>query len=94
VFTGFKYKDVYLNIDELRKYITEYKGDELQNFRFECATLEPVTIKFYDHNGNLISIQSSASKRNIYSLVGVGFIQFVGDGTITEFNILGFADIK
>ena len=94
VFTGFKYKDIYLNIDELRNYITEYKGDELQNFRFDCTTLEPVTIKFYDSNGNLISIQSSTSKSNTYSLDGVGFIRFVGDGTITQFNILGFANIE
>jgi len=90
VFNGFKYKDISLNIAEFCRYITEYKDDELQNFRLECTTLEPVTIKFYDFDGNLISVQSSESNNNTYSLDGVGYIKFVGEGTITEFNILGF----
>ncbi len=87
VFTGFKYKDVYINIDELRKYITEYKGDELHDFRFTCITSEPATIKLYDSNGNLISKQSATSKEITCLLDGVGFIQFVGEGTITSFEV-------
>ena len=94
VFTGFQYKDVYFNIDQLRNYITEYKGDALGNFRFECKTLEPATIKFYDSDGRLLSIENSPKGVMTYSLDGVGFIQFVGKGTITKFDIFGFGSIE
>lgn len=93
-FVGLKYRDIYLNIDELERYITEYKKDKLGDFRFSIYTLEPSTIKFYDSNGNLMAIHISNLLINTYSLEGVGFIQFVGEGTIKEFNIFGFGSIK
>ena len=93
-FEGLKYQDIYLNIDELRKYITEYKGDKLGNFRFAFNTLEPSIVKFYDSYGNLLAKHISEKTSNTYSLDGVGFIQFVGRGTIMKFYILGFASIE
>lgn len=93
-FEGFEYQDIYFNIDQLRRYITEYKGDKLGNFRFFFGALEPTTIKLYDSEGNLIAKHFSETAVGTYSLEGVGFIQFVGRGTIMRFNISGFASIE
>ncbi len=93
-FVGLKYKDIYLNIDELERYIIDYKKDKLGDFRFRVKTIEPPIIKFYDSNGYLMAIKTSDKTINTYSLKGVGFIQFVGEGTIIQFNILGFASIE
>ena len=56
---------------------------------FICA---PDTIKIYDSNGHLIFMQTSTY--HTYVLDGVGFIQFVGEGTIAQFDVLGFANLE
>jgi len=78
---GIKYHNLYCDLSEARKYLTEYKGQE--NTSFTIQFYDEVVINFYDTNGTLVKQESG------YDFIldeSISYFKLVGEGT-TNFTI-------
>ncbi|MBE6550858.1 MAG: M1 family metallopeptidase [Ruminococcaceae bacterium] len=80
----FKYKDLYINIDEARRYLSEYK-DWNVDYLSVVASKESV-IKLFDENGYLID---TVVGKKAY-LEGVSYIKLEGEGSIEVLELTGY----
>ena len=81
----FKYKDLYLDIDEIRNYLVNYKGKSDENLRMDFS--ERVQVVTFDVNGNVLMKYSDV---NTISLVRVSYVLLVGENTINSVKVDGF----
>ena len=80
----FKYKDLYVNIDEVRNYLQNYKNKDVSNLLLKLE--KKVKVELYDFNNNIIDSKFNDE----FSLVGVSYIKLVGEdtlGTITTHGL-------
>ena len=75
-YNRFKYKDLYVAIDEARYYLETYKGKDVSNLKLVLE--KNVKVELYDSNHNLL--QASMGKE--FSLVNVSYIKLVGEGML------------
>lgn len=80
---AFTYNNLYIYIDATRYYLKEYKGKSVSNLKLELAS--SVTVEFYNSDGTLLSTKTGTS----FSLVGVGYIKLLGEGTLGNSNTEG-----
>ena len=90
---GIKYNNLFIDIQEGKNYLTEYKDKNTDNMYLTVSA--GTVVELYDGEGRLIRTEESVydeetEKTNRISLSGVSFIKLVGEGTITEFSIKGF----
>lgn len=70
-----KYNDLYLNIETVRKYLSEYKGADISDLKLESFGDCPV--RLYKADGSYYL----ANARSPLSLEGISYIKLVGDGS-------------
>ncbi len=78
---GIKYLNLYFDLNEARKYLSEYKGrtDTTLTMLFDM----PTTVNFYDENGTLLRQETGVQ---FILEENVSYIKLVGEG-ITNFSI-------
>jgi hypothetical protein len=76
---------LYLDIDEIRNYLVNYKGKSDENLRMDFS--ERVQVVTFDVNGNVLMKYSDV---NTISLVGVSYVLLVGENTINSVKVDGF----
>ncbi len=83
VITRFEYENLYINIDCLRSYISDYKGFE--DTGLILVTSEPVTVNLYHADGSFTTVMSNSEVQ----LDDVSYIKLVGQGTLDQLEISG-----
>ncbi len=84
--SGFLYKDLCIDIDAGRYYISDYKGKNTDGM---VMTLDRgIAVELYDSAGRLI--RSETSQGSNISLSGVSTIKLVGEGSLKRIDITGY----
>lgn len=81
---SFYFNDLYINIEEARNYLTQYKG-----YTMDAAYLalsDAATVCLFDKQGNVLDVVNG---RQI-PLNGVGYIKLVGSGYMGAMEIAGY----
>ena len=86
VMHNFKYNDLYINIETVRGYLSEYKELDVSKLSLKAEGDKAPVVNLYDAQGNYISI----SLDKPVSLEGVSYIKLVGEGTLRSLEITGF----
>ena len=83
------YNNLFIDIEEAKKYLTEYKGKFIQYMRFTTLDGIKIHITYYDKNGNVLY-----ESNDIEAWVGeeVSYIKLNGQGTVKNLEIVGYAD--
>lgn len=81
---GILYRDLYIGLDAGNQYLTEYKGKTYEKLTLQLS--DGVRVKLFDSQGNLMRVDSGKS----IDITGVSFIQLIGEGTLTKFEIVGY----
>jgi hypothetical protein len=82
-FFKFKYNDLYVDIDETRNYLENYKNKDASNLKLKLE--KAVKVELYDVNGNLLE----AELDDEFSLAGVSYIKLVGENTLGVYGVHG-----
>ncbi len=80
------YKDLHIDIDAGRHYISDYKGYGTEGMVLRLDS--GVKIELYDSNGMLVRTETSQGS-NI-SLSGISTIKLVGEGSLKRIDITGY----
>ena len=83
--TTFTYSDLYINLETVRKYVGEYKGDDLSNLSLVASG--PVEVNLYQADGSYTTVTTEAF--TAVSLEGIRYIKLVGTGTMNRLEISG-----
>ena len=86
VLERFSYNDLYIDLEALRYYISEYKGLDSSSLTLTIST--PVAVNLYAADGSYTSILV----KEPISLEGISYIKLLGSGEITSLSIGGFAE--
>ena len=79
-----KYKNLCVDVEELRNYLTNYKHRNADNLKL--ALSHDATIQLFDRNGMLVGqVRGKAA-----SLVGVSYFRLVGQGELDFLEINGY----
>ena len=79
-----KYKNLCVNVEELRNYLTNYKNRNVDNLKL--ALSHDATIQLFDQSGMLIGQVRGKSA----SLAGVSYFRLVGQGELEFLEIYGY----
>ncbi len=87
------YDNLCIGLDAGKKYMTEYKGMNIDDLTLEIS--KSATVALYDEKGNLVKVSEGVSDSGKHdfktiSLEGVSYIQLVGEGRLDRFEIKGY----
>ncbi len=83
---SFKYKDLYINLEEAKHFLRDYKGRNIDNL---CLTLsDSVTVQYFDKNGVMLM----ESKEQLVNVKNVSYIKLVGSGYLGKMELVGYYD--
>ena len=77
---NFKYKDLYVGIDEAKYYLKEYKKKDISNLKLVLST--STLVELYDSDNNLIE----RSEKSEFDLNNVCYIKLVGEKILGNAN--------
>ena len=80
------YNNLLIDIEEAKKYLTEYKGKHVKYLHF--SGMNDTLVSYYDKDGNLIK----ESTTNTWIDDNVSYIKLNGSGTINNLHVRGMAD--
>ena len=80
-----KYCDLYINLTETKKYLSEYKHKNTNNLQIVMSSV--ASINLYDKNGNLIK---TCNDKTIALTPNVCYIRLNGEGYLRSFEITGY----
>lgn len=83
---SFKYKDLYINLDETKHFLKDYKGRNIDNLYLTLS--DDVTVQYFDKNGTMLM----ESKEKLIDIANVSYIKLVGSGYIGQLQLLGYYD--
>lgn len=75
-FYKFSYDNLYVVIDEVRNYLSEYKNKKVNNLKLKLS--DEIRVKLYNANNKLIKDEEGKE----FSLEGVSYIKLSGKGTL------------
>lgn len=84
---GGSYKDLCIDIDVGRCYLSEYKNKNTDGLAFTIDA--GIVIELYDRDGRLLRTVTSRQNQPI-SLYGVSYIKLVGEGSFEQIQFSGF----
>lgn len=77
---NFKYKDLYVGIDEAKYYLKEYKKKDISNLKLVLSS--NALVELYDSNNSLIE----RSEKSEFDLNNVSYIKLVGEKVLGKAN--------
>lgn len=77
---NFKYKDLYVGIEQAKYYLKEYKKKDISNLKLVLST--SALVELYDSNNNLIE----RSEKREFDLNNVCYIKLVGEKVLGKVN--------
>lgn len=77
----FKYNNIYISINEIRNYLRNYKGVNVDKLKLKLS--DDAKVELYDSSGILISEGTNSE----FSLANVCYIKLVGEGIIDSIQI-------
>ena len=83
---NFRYKDLYINIDTVRRYVEEYKGGD--GTGLVLITSEPVQVRLYNADGTYRAVMTGQQPDGI-SLENISYIKLVGEGRLSVLEVAG-----
>ena len=86
---GMLYNDLYIGLDQMKYYLSEYKGRDISGIYF---VLSPdVTVAVYDASGNLLRcVTTSYETSTEVDLTDASYIKLMGEGKLTFFQLEGY----
>ena len=78
-----QYKDLYVNLNSMRQYLTEYKGFDSSDL--QLVTSEPIYVRLYQADGSYTTVYTDQP----ISLEGVAYIKLVGEGSLESIRLEG-----
>lgn len=76
------YRDLYINLETVRKYLSEYKQEDITDLTLTAS--EPLKLRLYQADGNYTEVLT----REI-SLEGISYIKLVGEGKLDWLEVAG-----
>ena len=80
----FTYKDLYINIESARKYLSEYKSCDISDLKLKIS--DKIVVNLYRADGSYTTVRGGKT----VSLDGISYIKLVGEGYLSKLEILGF----
>lgn len=83
-----KYSDLYIDLEEAKKYLKDYKGRDIDDLELNIEWLdEGCAAELFDADGRTVgTITESGS----VALDNVSYLLLKGEGTLTSFNVSGY----
>ena len=83
---SFKYKDLYINLEEAKHFLRDYKGRNIDNLYLTLS--DSVTVQYFDKNGVMLM----ESKEKLVDVRNVSYIKLVGSGYLGKMELVGYYD--
>ena len=81
----FAYKDLYINIETVRKYLSEYKNCDISDLQLKIGERTAV-VNLYRADGSYTTVRGGQK----VSLEGISYIKLVGEGYLSQLEVVGF----
>jgi|GEM_PF-2097753 len=83
-----KYDDLYIDLEEARKYLSEYKLREIDNLVLEIEWVEgDKAIELFDKSGKSLGVLTNET---LIPLDNVSYVLLKGEGSVGNFSISGY----
>ncbi len=79
-----EYRDLYINLETAKTYLSEYKGCDISNIKLTAS--QEVSVNLYRADGSYTSILLTEP----VSLEGISYIKLVGEGFLENLEIVDF----
>lgn len=90
-----KYDNLYINMMEYKKYLSEYKGRSLDNLKLDIMWAEGGCVELFDNNGVSMGERTCEEGETLsVDLDGVGCILLKGEGSVYDFTVSGYEGYK
>jgi len=83
---SFKYKDLYINLEEAKHFLQDYKGRNIDNLYLTLS--DSVTVQYFDKNGVMLM----ESKEQLVDVRNVSYIKLAGSGYLGQLQLVGYYD--
>ncbi len=83
-YLSFRYKDLYINLEEVKRYLSEYKGRNVDNCYLSLS--HPATVLLYDKQGKVLDAVNDQK----IPVKGVSYIKLVGSGYMGCMHLDGY----
>lgn len=81
---SFKYKDLYISLEDAKHFLKAYKNRNIDNLQLVLS--HDVTVQYFDKNGSMIK----QSNERIVDVTDVSYIKLVGSGYLGRLDLLGY----
>ena len=81
----FAYKDLYINVETVRKYLSEYKNCDISDLQLKIGERTAI-VNLYRADGSYTTVRGG---RDV-SLEEISYIKLVGEGYLSQLEIVGF----